>query len=638
VAGNTLAVTGSTLSTTGGTTGNTGVATANAGTVTNEFGLVNQQTDAVSGGRTASATGVVVGATSDGDVGVAADAGPPVVTAVDGIAGSSLTVTGNAITAEARNNSANNVAALTGFSTLSTGAGLANGQSSSTNVAATVTGASVTIGSSGLMDPSGNSTFSDSSFTLTGNRSTALAIGSSAANAMTVQAVNLSGNSAATGTASTVSSTTAAAVADFAVASQQRQTGTTTASLQGSNTIDFAKVTTVDSVSTVGGAEVTGGSMTLDGNAMRSVAQALTVGNSLTLVGTSIDANAAIANAQDTDGAVSATQTAAAASDGLKASFGVRAVSIDGTDVSVSGNAILSSAGQNEAFNALNAFGTTVAGSAFTVLNAQAGSGNVTASALPGLIGAQLAMLTDGSLTVSGNSVTSKANVNFASNALTLDAQSTLSGNGRVESTQTSSSTTVEATVGGSSEQVTVGIAPPVPADGSTVDGTAISVSGNALNAQAGGNTSFNALNAAAGSSIGAGISPTFAVLNTQSSSSGLSARIENAQVGAFATVNGGGFAAAPVTVQGNQAIASTYANTASNSIAMSALPGSANAASTSLANSQSNTGSVSAQVIGVVIGTSGAGGTGGGSLTVSGNTVAAAAVGNSAVNSIVGR
>ena len=69
-------------------------------------------------------------------------------------------------------------------------------------------------------------------------------------------------------------------------------------------------------------------------------------------------------------------------------------------------------------------------GAAFSVQNVQSGStGAVSASAQPELIGiANGGTLgaTDSLLTVSGNTVTAKANVNYSSNALNLPAGSTL--------------------------------------------------------------------------------------------------------------------------------------------------------------------------------------------------------------------
>lgn len=631
VAGNTLAVTGTNLSSASPTGAgvSSGSASGSAGTVTNEFALANTQTDSVVGGRTATTRNIVVGVESTGAL------------AATGVSGSTLTVSGNAVTAEARNNSASNALSLTGFATLDTGAGLANGQTSSTAVKAEVTSASVRIAGDGVTAAPANSAVSGSTFALTGNDIQSMAIGSSASNAMTIQGVALTGNATLSGS-SAVGSTTATAVADFGVASRQQQTGTVTANTQGTQTIDLANVT-ADALS---GAAVTNGSATLDGNSLRAIAQSLTVSNALVLSGTTVSATGAVVNAQNSTGAVSATQTTTYSSLGSPASFSVGAASTNGTAVSVSGNTILSSAGMNEAFNALTAAGTTVTGGtavpSFSVLNNQAGGASVTSSALPGMLGVNAGSITGGSVTAAGNTVTAKSNVNYASNALTLDAASTLSGNGVVSSTQASTGASVSATIGDGTSATTapinVGIAPPVPATGSTISGSVLTVSGNALNAQAGSNTVSNVLNAAAVSSIGAGTAPTFQVQNAQSNSSAVSTLVAYANIGAYGSGSGGSFGSTGVTVQGNQATATSYANTASNTIAMSTLPGSLNSASTSLGNSQSNTGAVSANVTGVSFGATASGGTGGGSVVISGNSTLAQATGNTSVNRIIGR
>ena len=612
---NRLTVAGVNLSSAAPASGTPGSVNAGSASVTtsNEFAVANAQQ--AYGANTSSATNVVVGIDGTGTLGPTA------------IGTSDLAVAGNAISAESRNNNAANALSLGGFATLSSGASLGNAQSATVTSSATVSDAIVRIGTAGATAVTG------SALALTGNRVGALAIGNSASNALSASAAELSGNAAPSGSSSASPSWTNA-VGDFGLASTQTQNGMVTAATEATQTVDLAAV----SGGTLTGAAVSGGAVTVDGNTTRAVAQSSSVGNSLTLSGTNVSGvRAALANGQQATSTATATQT-----NTTGASFSVEAGSLSGTPVSVSGNAILASAGQNEAFNAMSVSGTAVSGrsgTSFAVLNDQMGASGVTSNAMPGLLGVSSAGVTNGSATVAGNAVTAKSNVNYASNALTLDAQSTLSGNGLVQSNQGSYGPAT-ATVGdmAGTTTSTIGIAAPVAADGIALNGTSLNISGNSLNAQVGGNSVSNALNATAVSSIGAGTAPTFAVLNTQASTAPMTAQLAYANVGAWGAGTGGAFGGTAVTVSGNQASATAYANTASNTVAMSALPGSQNAASTSVGNTQSSNGAVSATASNVNFGATVSGASGGGAIMMSGNMTVAQATGNTAVNRVIGR
>ena len=94
---------------------------------------------------------------------------------------------------------------------------------------------------------------------------------------------------------------------------------------------------------------------------------------------------------------------------------------------------------------------------------------------------------------------------------------------------------------------------------------------------------------------------------------------------------------ASTVSVQGNQLGATAYGNNANNAIAMSALAKGMNNASAGISNVQYNLSAVTASVTGVHVGVTGPA-VGGGMVNVSGNTITARAVGNSAVNAITSR
>ena len=614
-ADNTLAVSGGTL-VSGAPPASSGSVSAGvtSDTVSSEFALASLQSDINT--RGASASYVVIGIDGAGTL------------AASGVDGSKLTVTGNTVSADTRSNDAVNALSLTGFATLSSGAGVASSQSASATKAASVTGTELRISLSGSTAVTG------SELSLTGNVTRATAVGNAGSSRLVVDATALSGNAAPSGStasAAATSPTTVDAVvnADFGVGNSQTQTGTVIASTSASGLVSLS------------GASVTDGAATIDGNATRAIARGNVADNALKLSGSGISGvSAGVANAQYADKAVKATQNTTASG----ASFAVRVASTEDTVSTVSGNEIGASAVMNEALNALSVSGSTVegrAGTSFAVSNAQRGASgaSVTSTALPGLLGVSSTSIGGSATTVSGNAVGAKSTVNQATNALTLDAEALLSGNGQVQNSQ-SNFVTASATVGDTAGTTisTIGIAAPVVANGVALNGTNVNVSGTSLNAQSGGNTASNALNATAGSGIGAGTAPTFAVLNTQASTGAMTAQLAYANVGAWGAGTGGAFGGTAVTVQGNQASASAYANTASNAVATSVLPGSQNAASTSVGNSQSNSGAVSATASNVNFGATASGSTGGGAIVASGNMTLAQASGNTAVNRVIGR
>lgn len=624
----------------------TGVATTNqmAGTAaqTADFSLANSQRQA-----NGEIKAVVTGTQTINDSGAST------------VNGSQLNVSGNSVQGVAQSLSASNVLALSGTTSASASAALGNLQSSSAAVTASTTATQGVVAAA--ITAVGATTASN--LAVSGNTAKALAVGTSASNALSATSANLSGNSQLTsnggGASYTVASTAAVTTADFAVSNVQNQSGALTSTLDSTQMINVAA------------AAVNGGALTVSGNTAASVAQANSAGSSLTLTGANqSNLTGALLSVQTATAGVSASQVA---KDGTN-SLAVRTSSLNTTAVTVSNNNLLVSAGMNEAFNQQTVSGATLAadtsrgnetaevtlggvttltsassGAAFSVQNVQSGAttGSVSASAQPALIGISNSGSTvaDSNLTVADNAVTAKANVNYASNALNLAASNTLAGSGSVNNVQTSAVTSgVTATIGDSATPVNVGIAPPVPVSGST-----LTVSGNALNAQVGGNTAVNALNATALNSIGNGSvtaptssatstpstsnTATFAVLNYQGNSSAMTATVQYASIGLGASTS---LVNSSATVQYNTVLASGYGNTASNSLGMSALTGNANAASSGISNVQYNTGSVTALVSNVSNGIVGGAGVSGGQTTVSGNSIAAQAVGNSAVNRIV--
>lgn len=582
--------------------------------VSNTFALASLQTDAAA--LSATARNAVVGIDAAGTL------------ASSGVDDSRLAVTGNTVRADTRGNESVNVLSLTEFAALSGGAGIASSQSASGVNTASITGTVLRIGLSGSTAVTG------SDLSLTDNLVQAGAVGSAASNRLLVEATTLAGNTAPSGTTATAQATSATVVnavvnADFGVGSSQTQRGAVTAAISGSGLVSMSGATSTD------------GGVTIDGNAARASAQANISDNALQLSGGGIGGvGAGIANAQYADRAVTATQTSAESG----ASFAVQAASTEDTVSTVNGNQVVASAAVNEVLNALSVSGSTVegrTGTGFAIANAQTGAtgASVTATSRPGLLGLSTAGVNGGAATISANAVSASSSLNRAINALTLDAESSLSGNGLIQNSQ-SSVGAASATLGDTSgaAMTVVGVSAPVAGQGLALNGTNVNVSGNSLNAQAAGNTVSNALNATAPASIGAGTAPNFSALNTQRSTGTVTAQLAYANIGAYGAGASGSASDASMAVHSNRANATAYANTASSTIATSVPPGSATGVTMALGSSQSSTGAVTATATSVNFGAMASGATGGGSVVMSGNGTIAQASGNVSVNRVLGR
>jgi hypothetical protein len=431
--------------------------------------------------------------------------------------------------------------------------------------------------------------------------------------------------------------------AQFAVGNVQTQQGAVTANATGG-----ARINLDDS-------GVYGSRASVTGNSLAAIAQSNSADNSLALsASAAAGASGVVASTQQGWGRVSAT---AQAQDSDKA-FAIRAGYADGSQLSVSGNVVRAAAGQNEAFNRQAVTATTLAGttigylptlrSAFdgdaaisadhAVLNQQTGSGNVTAIAAPGLIGLPVGSSWGGSLAVTGNEVSARANVNQSSNALEIAAQGSLAATGVVSNAQSSQGGSTSALVGGKTATF-------IGAAAYRLDYGTTSVTGNMLNAAAAGNTTANVLNAASAGTSSYGSAASFQVLNQQQNTAGMNAAVQNATIGMALgfphDVNGnlGAYAAnaygpgsmngSTATVQGNQVQASAHGNTASNAIAVTGAGSNA-----ALSNRQSNAASINATVSNVMVGIGG-GQAVGSNGSVSGNSVSAQAVGNTATNAL---
>jgi hypothetical protein len=527
------------------------------------------------------------------------------------IGGSTLAVSGNTIAAEARANNASNQAALTGFNTLATRAAVNNQQQGETGVAARVDAAQLRIRA---IDAS----IEGSQLVLSDNTVQAIGVGSSASNSLAAQATELGGAQVPMiGIASFEGMPGPSG--GFAVNNLQSQYGNVSAQTQGSVRMNLE------------GSGLAGGAATVSGNTVAAVAQATSAANALNLAGTNVGELAGtVSSNQSTYADVSAQQTAQRSAG---ATFVVQAGAAFGAPLTVSNNGVLASAGQNEAFNDASVAGTNVGGT-YAVLNGQQGNGSVTARAEPLMVGVQAGAAYVGSVAVSGNTVAAKAAFNTASNALSIGATSGVGASGTIANQQSTSAGSFGAASVGAAEGegAMVGVSQGLYGMGAALNGTTATISGNTLAADAAGNTASNALSvtgAIAGS--GSVYGPAYTVLNSQTNQAALNATVTGSGLGLSAY--GAALAGTAAAVTGNLLQATATGNSASNALALGAATGGFGQGA-AVNNVQFNNASINAAVRGAMVGV-GAGSVGGGSTVITGNSIAAQAIGNSAVNKL---
>ena len=342
--------------------------------------------------------------------------------------------------------------------------------------------------------------------------------------------------------------------------------------------------------------------------------------------------------------------------------FGIQATTgVTTSTITLSDNTASAVASKNEAFNTLtvsgaNVFGrgdavtgsvagtSSVTGADFAVINAQSASGATTASMSAGTSGISTGTSGvggAGTLTLSGNTVSASASANTTGNSLSLAASNLLEASAVINNVQ---SLAASATV--TSSVLTGTLSVETSADAGKAN---VAVINNLVKSSASANVATNALNATSSngtlnagsvtSPVGTTGTPTFAVLNQQSTGAGsiVTSTVTNFTMGGVqlnGALNSGGTA----SVTGNAIQALAYGNSASNAIQVSALTAGLNTASASITNVQYNMAAVSATVSGSSMQANGLNSTGAASVNMAGNSIVAMAVGNRAVNTITGR
>ncbi|PUE18882.1 hypothetical protein B9Z38_11355 [Limnohabitans sp. MMS-10A-160] len=564
------------------------------------------------------------------------------LTASSTVTASNLNLNTNALGAYASGNAASNELGLTVTQlTQATGA-IASFQSASKvstaapEVKAEVDG-SVKLTASGLTSVSAN---------VKDNTIKSTALGNVVSNTLALSGSVLTGKaSVPDGVTSSATTTSATSAADFAISNVQLMDALVSSQTDGSVQIATGSLSS--------------SALTLTGNTVKSLAQANSAVNDLSLrVTDQKDSTAAVTSSQSSlDNVTAITNPKASNVFGISAS-----ADVTNSTVVISGNTASAIAGKNEAFNSLTVTGanltgrgnnvtasvagtSSVSGADFAVINAQAAAGNTTATLMPGASGFETTgVLTGGSVSLSGNTVMAAANANTAGNTLSLTASNTLSASGVVNNVQSlaDGAFSVTASIGVSS-----GTSGLTVNTGAGVGGAAVAVKDNVVKVSASANMASNVLNAVATNSIaaagavtspGAGTAtPTFAVLNQQTTGAGSSVSSAINQFNMGGSVLNGALNTGSLAMTGNQFQATAYGNSATNAVQVSALSAGLNSASASITNVQYNLASITATInqVNLQAGSSlNTGNSAGAGVNISGNSIVAMAVGNRAVNS----
>lgn len=554
------------------------------------------------------------------------------------ITNSSVALTSNVLSAYGSGNNAVNQLSMSASNIKQSSLGLASRQTMDT-------GSAVTSSTSGSLKMTADVT-TDANLSATDNTIKSTALGNAVANTLSAKASTYAGPSATTVSA-TAGSVSTSVAADFAIANEQSNVSETDIKATTLGTVQMA----LGNVSLVTGTP----SNSLADNTVKALAQSNSAANEIKLNITQMTAaTAGVASYQSSKAAVSASvgPDVNSSSGGV---FAITAGDVTGGAITLSGNNAAALAGMNEAFNTLTVTGAnllgkgtavsaptvgvvTNTGADFAVMNSQSASSSVNALVNAGTSGFSTSGTFSGSLAIVDNTILARASANIANNTLTLAAVNRLEASGVVNNLQEMTS--------GTSVLATVNEASALGAEfGSPSSGAVVTVKDNAVTAQATGNVANNALNASATNAItaaGATNTPTFAVLNSQSTGAapgtgyGVQSIINGITIGG--TQLGGALNGGSVSASGNQLTSVAYGNSANNAVVLSSLAPGLNTASASITNVQYNLTSVTATVNSASVQASGAAAASGGNINISGNSTIAMAVGNRSVNSITGR
>jgi hypothetical protein len=329
----------------------------------------------------------------------------------------------------------------------------------------------------------------------------------------------------------------------------------------------------------VDGNTTVGGSVTMKDNAVNSLALANSAATTVALNGTNVVSSAAVASYQSGTGAITASQTTQGSE---FVSFGMLGTATDGTPIVINNNKILVAGGQNEAFKTVSVTATNLTGQGFN----------------------------NPSAFVAG----------VATSGADFSAVNVQTGIGSISAT---------ANPGVIGTQI------------NSLEGSSVTVNGNAVTARATVNTAGNKVVLDGGSVLNA----TGAVNNVQTSTAGtgVNATINATSLGVVqhvAPASDSSLVDTNATVNGNTLNALAGGNSATNSldaIATGSIAGSAAAPTFAVLNYQTNAAAMTAAVnsasIGIITGATGS--LTGTNATVNSNSVTASAYGNNSANTL---
>ncbi|WP_426701648.1 beta strand repeat-containing protein [Rhodanobacter sp. Col0626] len=574
----------------------------------------------------------------------------------DDVGNSSLTVAGNGISTEARDNRAANLLGLDGFSALATTAALQSAQTSEGSMTSAVGEAVIGIAtvSSGHVD-----------MTVSGNTMSAKAVANTVANQLTVDAVSLDGTAGGGLLPGGAPDGYRGAVGSGGLLDVVTDYGLSNLQVRNGGDID-AGIGFADIGAVADGGDIDdGSSVTVNGNSMTVLGQGNSAGNTVGLTGSQIDATAAILNSQ------SMQSNVASQAEGVSIGITAEGAMDSAMPLTVTGNSVGVFAELNDAVNALNVNAdSSIAGSVglagasddtdsylgfagavadFALVNGQGSGSAATATLEDAQAGIQAGWnigANDGnsSLTVSGNQFTAQASGNSASSSEALNGTGGVAATAALYNTQSLSE---DGEIGATVNHVTV--AAGTEGDVGDIQRANVTVSGNQVSGSASGNSASNAIAASSAVLNGAGFVDTvgttdggagvstaiadYALNSVQRNDAAIGTSMDRVAIGSNPLGTDGALTASMATVSNNSVVGSAVGNSASNSILLASVAG-VGMPSASLVSSQVNTAAISTAVNNVTIGV--VAGIGSNSpVTVNNNTISAIATGNSVINHI---
>jgi hypothetical protein len=501
-----------------------------------------------------------------------------------------LTVSANRVQAEANGSSASNQTRAGASDISSTLAGTSNTQTHSSGAVRANAGA-LRIGSA-------SDSLSGSSLTVSGNQLSAEATGASARNDALLGADNAVTQSAAL------------------VGNSQTHSAGVVQARAGSNLVGADTGSATDATLVVSGNQfsATAASQKADNLARINATNGIS------------DSGAAVVNLQSHEAGNVAAFVAGAPS--LSPSpnpgpmlIGLRADTASGSSLTVTDNQGASDAIVNQANNQVALSGSRIDGNSaaylFNVQSVQSGNARALTRVNLGVDGNTVGDTTRAAgheLVVSGNQFSANASQNQATNALDINATSTLSAAGTLPNLLGNLQLSAGNTTATTEMQILSGSSVAADASGNTT------ITGNQASSMARANVANNQLNITAGTMA----SDQAAVLGNVQGNTGAVTSTASLLAGGTAPNRLDG----NITTTGNQALAVAAGNTSLNSVQVSAGTALNSTSGVGLLNDQSNSGAVMAMA------TLNANGfTRGSSLNLSGNTASATAVGNNAEN-----